>query len=180
MQREEIFSIPNVLSFARIFFVIPIYYFLSVNENFTALWFIVAAVFMDWLDGTIARKTNRITTLGKILDPLADKINTTGGFIALVLYQGFPLWIALVIILRDLLLVIGSIIVYKKHAVVSVSNLPGKIAVFVITLYGLSYILRIEIIQNPLMILTAVMIVISILNYAQVLFRSKEAGSRDT
>jgi len=171
MQREDIFTIPNILSFARIFLVIPIMYFLSIHENLMTVWFIVLAVIMDSLDGIIARKTNRITTLGKILDPLADKINTAGAFIALAVYQGFPAWIAVVIILRDVVIIAGAAIAYKHRAIVSASNRPGKLTVFVITLYGLSYILRIEQLQFPFMIVVAIMIIYSIINYAQVLIK---------
>lgn len=172
MQKEDIFTIPNILSFARIFLVIPIVYFLSINENIITVWIILLAVLMDSLDGIIARKTNRITTLGKILDPLADKINTAGAFIALAIYQDFPLWIAAVIVLRDVVIIIGSAIAYKYRAIVSASNWPGKMTVFVITLYGLSYILRIEQVQLPLLIIVAIMIIYSVVNYAQVLIKS--------
>jgi CDP-diacylglycerol--glycerol-3-phosphate 3-phosphatidyltransferase len=129
---------------------------------------------MDSLDGIIARKTNRITTLGKILDPLADKINTAGAFIALTVYQDFPVWIAVVIILRDVVIIVGSAIAYKHRAIVIASNWPGKLTVLVITLYGLSYILRIEQLQYPLMIVVAIMIIYSIINYAQVLIKSDQ------
>ena len=173
MRSDEIFTIPNVLSFLRIFFVVPIYYFLSINQNMTAVWFVLIALLSDWLDGFIARRTNRITTLGKVLDPLADKINTAGGFIALALYQGFPLWMAAIIVLRDLAIIIGSVIIYKRKAIVSASNAPGKITVFIIALFGLSYIFRIEPIQTPLLILVLVMIVYSVIKYAHLLYKNK-------
>ena len=171
MRSEDIFTIPNVLSFFRIFFVIPIFYFLSRNENLTAVGFILIALVSDFLDGIIARRTNRITTLGKVLDPLADKINTAGGFIALSLFQDFPAWMALIIVLRDLAIIIGSIVVYKRRAIVSASNIPGKITVFGITLFGLSYIFRLEFLQSPLLILVLIMIIYSIVNYARILKR---------
>lgn len=171
MRSKDILTIPNFLSFFRIFFVIPIYYFLARNENLTAVGFILIAILSDWLDGYIARRTNRITTLGKVLDPLADKINTAGGFIALALYQGFPLWMAAIIVLRDAAIVLGSVIIYRRRSVVSSSNIPGKITVFLITLFGLSYIFRLEILQLPLLVLVLIMIIYSIINYARVLNR---------
>ena len=173
MRSDEIFTIPNILSFLRIFFVIPIYYFLSINQNMTAVGFIIVALFSDWLDGFIARHTNRITTLGKVLDPLADKINTAGGFLALALYQDFPLWMALIIVLRDLAIIVGSVVVYKRKAIVSASNVPGKITVFIIALFGLSYIIRFEPVQTPLLVLVLILIVYSIINYAHILYKDK-------
>lgn len=174
MRSNEIYTIPNILSFIRMFFVIPIYYFLSTDQNLIATGVILIALFSDWLDGYIARRTQRITTLGKVLDPLADKINTAGGFIALALYQNFPWWMAALIVLRDLAIITGSVIVFNRKAIVSASNVPGKVTVFIISLFGMSYILRIEFLQTPLIILVLIMIVYSMINYAHLLNREKQ------
>jgi cardiolipin synthase len=163
---KEVFTISNLFSFLRIFLVIPIFYYLSIYENILALIIIIVAVVTDWLDGYFARKFNQITQLGKVLDPLADKICTLGGFIALTLYQQFPLWLTVVIIVRDITLILGSFILYRHRHVVNPSNRPGKLTAFLIVVLAAAYILQIKIIQIPLIILVTFMMIYSIANYA--------------
>ena len=162
---REIYTISNLFSFLRIFLVIPIFYYLSVYDNITALLFILVAVITDWLDGYFARKFNQITELGKVLDPLADKICTLGGFIALTVYQQFPLWITIVIIARDVILILGSFLLYQHQHAVNPSNKPGKVTAFLIVVLAISYILQIKFIQIPLIILVAVMMIYSLVSY---------------
>jgi CDP-diacylglycerol---glycerol-3-phosphate 3-phosphatidyltransferase len=64
--------------------------------------FILAAL-TDWYDGWLARKYNYITSWGKFWDPLADKILTSAAFLAFVFIDIIPLWMVVLIILRDLL-----------------------------------------------------------------------------
>ena len=162
---KEIFTISNLFSFLRIFLVIPIFYYLSIYENTLALIIIMVAVATDWLDGYFARKFNQITEIGKVLDPLADKICTLGGFIALTLYQQFPLWLTVVLIVRDITLILGSFLLFRHQHVVNPSNRPGKLTAFLIVVLAVSYILQIKIIQTPLIILVAFMMIYSLVNY---------------
>jgi CDP-diacylglycerol--glycerol-3-phosphate 3-phosphatidyltransferase len=62
--------------------------------------YLVAAL-TDWLDGYLARKFGEVTSHGVFLDPLADKVLTTSAFIALVVHDIVPLWMFVVIIVRD-------------------------------------------------------------------------------
>ena len=114
MKKSEIFTVSNILSLSRIFLAIPIYIFIAKSETEILLAVLLIAIITDYLDGYFARKFNEITELGKILDPFADKICTTTGFIALTIFQGFPLWITALIILRDIIILLGSIFIFKK------------------------------------------------------------------
>lgn len=72
--REEAFSIPNLLSYFRLL-LIPVFIVLYVHEEFTAALITLAVSGLsDILDGRIARKYNMVTDLGKVLDPVADKL----------------------------------------------------------------------------------------------------------
>ena len=71
MKKEKIFTLSNIISFLRLLFAVPIYYYISIHETMIAMLFIFFAVLTDTLDGYFARKWNQITTLGKIVDPLA-------------------------------------------------------------------------------------------------------------
>jgi CDP-diacylglycerol--glycerol-3-phosphate 3-phosphatidyltransferase len=97
-------NIPISLTLARIVLVPLVIVFLISSERVHAL--IAAAIFVaasltDWLDGAIARRRNQVTTLGKLLDPVADKILVAAALIALVQTDTLPAWMAVVIIGRE-------------------------------------------------------------------------------
>lgn len=179
MKKENILTLSNLLSFLRIFLIIPIYFLISESKNEIAIVVIIIAIITDWLDGYFARKFNQITEIGKILDPLADKVCTSGGFIALTLYQGFPPYLTGLIIFRDIIILIGSLFIIKRTNFVAPSNIPGKITVFFITFLGGAYILKWEILYQPLTILVLLMIVVSAINYV-IVFLKKVKVKNDT
>jgi cardiolipin synthase len=172
MKKSEILTISNVLSLSRIFLAIPIYIYISKSETGLLLLFILVAVVTDFLDGFFARKFNAITELGKILDPFADKVCTTAGFIALTIFQGFPLWLTVVIILRDIFILLGSLLIFRKAKIISPSNVPGKITVFFISILALIQILHWNDFFWPVTILVLLSIVISAYNYSLVFLKN--------
>ncbi|NMB82663.1 MAG: CDP-diacylglycerol--glycerol-3-phosphate 3-phosphatidyltransferase [Ignavibacteria bacterium] len=98
--------LPNQLTVLRIILT-PVFLFLFLSEDPVMVQisigvFIIAAI-TDWYDGWLARKFNYITEWGKFLDPLADKILTSTAFIAFVVLNVLPLWMVLVIIIRDII-----------------------------------------------------------------------------
>lgn len=98
-------NLPNRLTLLRIFFVPLLIVFLitpSTLSSLMAAFIFLLASFTDWLDGHLARSTNQITTLGKILDPVADKLLICSALIPLVALGRVPPWIAVVIIGREL------------------------------------------------------------------------------
>jgi cardiolipin synthase (CMP-forming) len=125
-------TISNLLSASRIFLVIPMGYCLVVDFPYHRLWtagVIIVAVTTDFLDGFIARKLHQVTDLGKILDPLADKIGI-GIYAVLIAWTGdVPVWFVVFILLRDFLIFCGGLYIQRKKKIVPQSNWPGKIAV---------------------------------------------------
>jgi CDP-diacylglycerol--glycerol-3-phosphate 3-phosphatidyltransferase len=97
-------NLPNKITLIRIFLIPLFLVFLipssKINPIFAALVFGVAA-FTDWLDGYLARTTNQVTVMGKLLDPIADKILITAALIPLVELDRISAWIAVVIISRE-------------------------------------------------------------------------------
>jgi CDP-diacylglycerol--glycerol-3-phosphate 3-phosphatidyltransferase len=171
MKKDEIFTLSNIISFLRLLFAAPIYYYISIHENMIAMLIIFLAVLTDILDGYFARKWNQITTLGKIIDPLADKTCTIAGFLALSYYHDLPFWVTITIIVRDLIILSASAIIISSKKLVMASNIPGKITVLVITLLGVVYLINIEILKEPITYLAGISILISFINYAVVFFR---------
>ena len=108
------FNVPNTLAFIRLLLA-PIMFFLLVNRensllidiHYTWLDYIAAFIFViasatDFFDGYVARTFNQITTLGKILDPLADKMLTLAGFLGLMMLDRASQWAIFLIITREL------------------------------------------------------------------------------
>jgi CDP-diacylglycerol--glycerol-3-phosphate 3-phosphatidyltransferase len=98
-------NLPISLTLLRIFFVpLLVVLLLTKGENMD-LWavgvFLIAAV-TDLLDGYLARKHSQVTTLGILLDPLADKLLTSAAFISLVELQLVPAWMVVIIVGREL------------------------------------------------------------------------------
>lgn len=99
-------NIPNKLTILRIVLVPLFVIFLSLPKEWiwplwTGLVIYVIASITDCIDGIIARKTNSITKFGKIMDPLADKLLVSSGFIILTGLSVIPAWITAIIVFRD-------------------------------------------------------------------------------
>ncbi|RCW51518.1 MULTISPECIES: CDP-diacylglycerol--glycerol-3-phosphate 3-phosphatidyltransferase [unclassified Halanaerobium] len=124
-------NLPNKLSMLRIFLVPIIVALLLYSANFpfygdlTALIIFSAAALTDKYDGYYARKYNMITQLGKILDPLADKLLISGALVAFVDLGKISAWVALVIIGRELA-VTGLRVVAAGQGIIIPANMWGK------------------------------------------------------
>lgn len=134
---KEFFYISNQISLLRIILVIPVI-FLIFNQNYNntniIAAFLIAIYISDLLDGYLARKLNQVSELGKIIDPLADKIVVVSIAIALFLQGRIETWFFLVVVARDLLIIIFGLYLKSKNKIVLMSNYPGKLAVFSIGL----------------------------------------------
>ncbi|MEJ5263235.1 MAG: CDP-diacylglycerol--glycerol-3-phosphate 3-phosphatidyltransferase [Ignavibacterium sp.] len=98
-------TLPNQLTVLRIILTpVYLYFFLSDNPTYiqVSLGIYIIAALTDWYDGWLARKFNYITEWGKFWDPLADKILTSVVFIGFVIVDLLPLWMVILIIIRDL------------------------------------------------------------------------------
>ncbi len=98
-------NLPNTLSLVRIFLVPFLVVFLIATaepRNYLAAITFLAAVLTDWLDGRIARSRSQVTTLGQLLDPIADKLLIAAALISLVEIRRVAAWVATVIIGRDI------------------------------------------------------------------------------
>jgi cardiolipin synthase len=103
-------NIPNFLSLLRIILVPVIVIFLIQGAYSKALIVFVIAGLTDALDGALARLLNKQTKLGSFLDPLADKILLSTSFIALAIFSLIPSWLAVIVISRDFMILLGIVI----------------------------------------------------------------------
>jgi CDP-diacylglycerol--glycerol-3-phosphate 3-phosphatidyltransferase len=128
----RVFLAPLVLLFLSLRITTPVPYLADMGEGRLS-WgdvlaggtFIVAAI-TDSLDGYIARRRKLVTTLGKFIDPLADKVLVIAAMVALVELQRIPAWIVVVIITREFV-VTGLRLVASAEGVVISASRGGKI-----------------------------------------------------
>jgi len=105
-KKRDMFNLPNTITLARIS-VVPFLFFLLMSPGpfwslVLAFLFVLAAI-TDFLDGFVARKYNMITTMGKFLDPLADKLIVNSAMILMIPIGRIDAWIVVMIIMRDLI-----------------------------------------------------------------------------
>lgn len=120
-------QIPNALTVLR-FFIIPfIIYYLVKEEYIMAFIMLVLSGLTDILDGFIARKFKLITNFGKLIDPLADKLTQISVLCTLLFKNIIPLWIIVIVLLKEASMVCGASFLYGRNLVVS-SRWYGKVA----------------------------------------------------
>ncbi|HSJ51500.1 MAG TPA: CDP-alcohol phosphatidyltransferase family protein [Actinomycetota bacterium] len=127
----RVFTIPNLLSALRIAFI-PVFVWLIVDRDTTFAGLVVfgAVLATDWVDGAIARATGQVSELGKVLDPVSDRLAIGAGLVALVVRDAFPLWAALLVLVRDgAILVAGLAVLWARGIRIEVRYL-GKVATF--------------------------------------------------
>lgn len=118
--------VPNTLTMIR-FILIPEIIALAISGNYLgAIIVITISGLTDVLDGTIARKYNLISDFGKLMDPLADKATQLATLATLVFKQIVPLWIFLIMIIKEFVMIAGASFLYGKDLVVS-SKWYGKL-----------------------------------------------------
>ena len=119
--------VPNALTLAR-FVLIPFIIIALINNNYlVAFIFLTLSGLTDVLDGFIARKFDLISNFGKLVDPLADKATQISILTTLTLKGIIPLWMLIVIFLKEFLMIAGASFLYGKEMVVS-SKWYGKLA----------------------------------------------------
>ncbi len=112
---DRIATVPNALSAVRLLGVpLFLYWVLWTHQDGRAILLLMAAGATDYFDGKIARSFGQSSRLGQLLDPAADRLYILATLLALVARSGLPLWWALALIGRDLVLV-ATLPVLKRH-----------------------------------------------------------------
>jgi cardiolipin synthase len=134
----DAWNIPNSLTLLRIL-LIPVFVGLMLYASYEwALVVLLGAGLTDALDGTIARAANQRTKLGMYLDPLADKLLLTSGFLTLSALHLVPLWMVILVVSRDVILLSGALLAHLTDSAVDIApTLLGKGT----TVFQLAYLL---------------------------------------
>ena len=121
MEGRLAINIPNSLTILRIL-LIPVFVGFLLYEQYNyGLAVLLLAGLTDGLDGTIARVANQRTKLGAFLDPLADKLFLSTGFITMAILQMIPAWVAIVVVSRDLFLMVGTLLAHLTETKIEIS-----------------------------------------------------------
>lgn len=127
-------GIPNILSIFRLVLapVFVVVYFSGLDNAriYAAIIYIMASI-TDVLDGMIARRYNITSELGKLLDPLGDKVMTFTVLICITIDRVIPVWVVIVFAAKEALMGIGGLILHKKISSIPPSNYLGKAATVV-------------------------------------------------
>ncbi len=175
-------TIPNLICLVRILLITPFVVFFLDGEYLSAAVVIIISGLSDCFDGYIARKFNQESELGKILDPLADKLTLLAVGVCLVVIEPYFLPIVLILVSKDILMLIGSTKVVKKGIIVPKSKWYGKLGtvMFYVTVTFIVFMEMIESAENPIinmskqtgmiismimLILTAGMMIFALIKY---------------
>ena len=168
--RTKVFTFPNILSFFRLCLIPVIVWSYCVEQNYLlAGSVLIVSGLTDIVDGVIARKFNMVSDLGKILDPIVDKLTQAAMLLCLLLR--FPLlWILLVLVLvKEIFMCITGLMVIKKTGSVYGAKWHGKVATCLLYATMILHVFWNEITPVVSIVSTlacAVMIVISFILYS--------------
>lgn len=165
-------TIPNMLTIFRMLLV-PVFAFLFLSDmKLQAILVFALAGLTDVLDGWVARKFKMESDIGKLLDPLADKMMALC-VVGVLVYAGYlPYWIIVAFAAKEIFMIIGSYALYKKEVVVK-SNIFGKLATvfFYAAVFALYFSRGIGVIM---MYFAVIVSVLALLNYIAVYKRHGE------
>lgn len=119
--------LPNALTIIRFLLIPIIVYFIFSNNFIYAFIFFTISGITDIADGCIARKFNLISNFGKLMDPLADKLTQISTLASLVIINIIPIWILLIVLVKEFIMIVGASFLYGKDVVVY-SRWYGKLA----------------------------------------------------
>lgn len=132
----------NILSIVRIVLVGPtVYYLLRPGHGRRALLLLAVGMATDAVDGPLARRRGEVSELGKLLDPIADKLTLDGVAFAMSLRNGFPWWVTGLLLARDAAIVAGAGAIFRHSTEITTSIYAGKLTTAMLSgallLYGL-------------------------------------------
>lgn len=159
--KKEIFTIPNMLSLFRLL-LIPVYIILylrakSQTDLFLAASILAVSCLTDLIDGKIARHFNMISNVGKILDPLADKLTQFSLIVCLISrYKTLLYIVPLFVIKESFQLIAGGISIIKRGKILKGAQLTGKLSTTVLFISLIILVLMNQLSETAVAIITLI------------------------
>ena len=186
MEKNRIWTIPNALSVMRLLMIAPIIVCLHSGRTWSALVLMLAGGATDLLDGWLARKLDQRSDLGRIIDPLSDKLAILAIVIFLVLSPRYtyPLWFLGVQLTRELLVLAGGLFLIGRTQEVVESKMSGKMSAMANGIVVILFIFNISPVKTIMLILALGLTLCSTADYAQVFFsvlrQSRATGNQQS
>lgn len=179
---KDLMTIPNAISFGRIILITPfVAFFIAAkyitNNYVPAIVIIALSGISDFFDGMIARKFHQESELGKVLDPLADKLTLIAVGICMILIEPYVLPLMIIMVLKDILMIIGGTLIINKGVIPPKSSWYGKLSTFMFYIsVGMVVLMAIfdyhnETLSLAVLGVTAGMMIFSLINYAIIFFK---------
>lgn len=175
--KKDLFTIPNMLSLFRLL-LIPVYIIIYLNADTDIDYYIAGGILAvscltDMIDGQIARHFNMISTIGKILDPLADKVTQFSLIVCLVIK--YPVLIPLMVLffIKEVFQLVAGLLTLRKGQMLTGALITGKIstAVLFVSLIVLVMFPTMDpVAVNVIMVVDTVLLLVSFVHYAVTYF----------
>jgi len=165
--------LPNVLSLARVAFIVPFLIFIAQHNYVYAFYIFLLSGFTDGLDGWLARYFHWNSAFGSLIDPVADKLLIVSSFIALACIGVLPWWLVVLVFLRDITISVGVVVWYYllqsiidfKPTYLSKFNTVLQLALVTLCLFKLAFMSVPTYLLDLLIIITTVTTATSYLDY---------------
>ncbi|MFC1595390.1 CDP-alcohol phosphatidyltransferase family protein [Gemmatimonadota bacterium] len=170
IEKERIYTLANFLSFSRLLLLPFVVLCLLANTHAydrLALALLLLAGLTDYFDGIAARRRDEVSQLGKILDPVADKLFIGVLGLVLVFLRGLPLWFVGLFVLRDLLILTAAYLLFLNRDIVLTSNWLGKVTTFVLLATIVVYTINWHLMELPFVYLAGALVIASSFIYAR-------------
>jgi CDP-diacylglycerol--glycerol-3-phosphate 3-phosphatidyltransferase len=180
INKTPVFTVANGLTLVRLALLAPIFLLIRLDNSvgqLLALFLVAMGWLTDGLDGYLARRMGQISELGRILDPLVDKIFLLFLLLFLILLRDFPPWVLLIILPRDVLILACGYYLARKRKTVAESQLWGKLTTNALTICAIAYLLRWRTIAPVLLSLALALAVLSTWSYGRLFFRKLQEAS---
>ncbi|MCF7805790.1 MAG: CDP-alcohol phosphatidyltransferase family protein [Candidatus Marinimicrobia bacterium] len=169
-RQPRIFTAPNLLSVSRAFLLIPILICLKHDHILGAFLLMGIGAVTDFLDGFVARRSKVVSSFGKVLDPVSDKIAIGSLMVYLVAFEGLPWWFLATLVGRDLSIIASAAFLMSAHKKAFQANFSGKVSINLIALTIILYLLNWMPYKNYAMWAAYVVMVLSWVRYLRVYF----------
>ena len=188
--KRDLWQIPNILCYIR-FMLIPVFVVLYIKAEYPKEYLRAAAVVLisgitDFLDGFIARKFDMITELGKLIDPLADKLTQASLIFVLVVKIKWMFLLLILFVILQLFLLVAGLVMLKKNARLNGAKWFGKVSTtvfYAVMLVLVSYPALDDKIADILILVCSAFLLLSLIMYVReyiLLYRRTKANESRT
>ncbi len=172
---SDLFTVPNLITYFRFILIIPFAYFFLKEQYISSAICIGLSGLSDCFDGLAARKLNQVTSLGKILDPIADKITLLVVVVCMVILVPVVLPVLIVLLLKDVLMLLGGTDLINKGITPPAAKWYGKVGtvVFYISVFIIVFLKAIFNYENfaldlTLLSVTALTMIFALYQYGKI------------